>query len=81
MSFGLRTSFGRYLKRVDFPPYVVIDDGDYFNVIHKDGTQSNEYETDEYIFGKDDQNYYMINKKALASVKKPSVTISTGKIS
>lgn len=68
MSFGLRISFGRLVKR-GLPLFEVIHDDDYFNVVFLDGRQSNEIETDEYIFGKDDQGFYMINKKALASVR------------
>jgi len=71
MSFGLKTSFGRLVKP-KFPPFIVIDHDDYFNVIYQNGKQSNEYQTDDYIFGKDDLGFYMINKHALAKVKRQS---------
>jgi len=63
MSFGLKKSFGRFVKKL--PDFIVIKYDDYFNVIYKDGRQSNEYETDRYIFGKSDEGFYMINKKAI----------------
>lgn len=71
MSFGLKISFGRLVKKVEIPPFEIIrhDDSDYFSVIYKDGRSSNEVETDDWIFGKTDLGYHMINKKALERVK------------
>jgi hypothetical protein len=69
MSFGLGIGFGRLVKEIGFPDFQIIWDKnhDYFNVIYKDGRQSNECDDGEYIFGKDDSGYYMLNKKCLVS--------------
>ena len=69
MSFGLKVSFGRLVKDIKVDPFIIIDTGDYFSVIYKDGRSSNEVETDDYIYGKTDEGYHMINKKALARVR------------
>jgi hypothetical protein len=68
MSFGLGQSFGRLVKsRERVPPHEIITDkdGDYFTIVRSDGSTCTEIDTGTHIIGKNDQGYYLIDKRAL----------------